>query len=300
MRKVTRAAAVVAALLLAAGVTASSHAQVHVHSRQHVPGEAGRLLERMLDWAYHADDGNVYRNSRHAHPTQNPFRSSRHYRQKVASSWDGYPVRTFVRFDSRAGHGPRVAREYSYAHHGRIHGTGLLHGFDFRPCGHALTTSCDCPETAPVTIVVPVGVDAAGAGAPTPAARPAPPPRRPTERAVLREVREPDGTVRTVITSEPIDADLDAAWRLLEDGDPDEAADRFARLSFDRDRAVEASIGYALAAAQLGDVEAATAALQRAGDLDRVILTSGQRQVVETSIAAVNDEALRGELERLR
>jgi hypothetical protein len=62
-------------------------------------GEAGRILDRTYEAIYRSP--NVYRSSRHFSPLDNPFRSSRHYQQKLASSGDAYHVRTYVHGSTR-------------------------------------------------------------------------------------------------------------------------------------------------------------------------------------------------------
>jgi tetratricopeptide (TPR) repeat protein len=104
---------------------------------------------------------------------------------------------------------------------------------------------------------------------------------RPAQRAVLKQVTQPDGTVRTIITSEPIDApadqadaasSLDRAWKLVKLGDFALAAEAFLELVDDEDFGSQAMLGYAAARAGQGDAEAARNALQRALEADPAVL----------------------------
>lgn len=83
-----------------------------------VRGEMARLLRQAYDYHYRNSNRNVFRSSNHYHPTKNIFRSSNHYQRRLAASFDGYPLRTFVRY---ASHHDGEARErtYSFAHHRR-------------------------------------------------------------------------------------------------------------------------------------------------------------------------------------
>jgi hypothetical protein len=59
-----------------------------------VRGELERLNRQAYDYHYRNSNRNVFRRSRHFHPTRNVFRSSRYYQQRLAASFDGYPLRT--------------------------------------------------------------------------------------------------------------------------------------------------------------------------------------------------------------
>ena len=73
-------------------------APVQTAAAQVVRGEAARLERQAYDYYFRNSNNNVFRRSRHFHPTKNVFRSSRYYQQRVRASTDGYPLRTIVRF----------------------------------------------------------------------------------------------------------------------------------------------------------------------------------------------------------
>ena len=241
-------------------------------------GEAARLARIAYDYAYRNSNNNVFRSSRHAHPTRNPFRSSRHYQQKLAASNDGYPLRSFTRLDRRTSRGSSVV-EYSFAYPRSMRsgeaGIERYSIFDraggYGRIGHL--------------------VDDAGGNrlGPRPADRSADSRQR-RERRVEKPIpmrvihREPvvvqeaflrhevlaDGTVRTVI-SNSTDAelgDLAGAWQLLATGAAQEAAGAFHAAMTDVDHGVEAMVGYGLAQARLGDQAAAAAMIRRAMAID--------------------------------
>ncbi|MCA9295910.1 MAG: hypothetical protein KC983_05320 [Phycisphaerales bacterium] len=99
-----RAVAIAAALLAGVLIGTSAEASVVTNRRLGIiapqpAGEAGRLLDRTYEAIYRSP--NVYRSSRHFSPLDNPFRSSRYYQQKLASSGDAYHVRTYVHGSTR-------------------------------------------------------------------------------------------------------------------------------------------------------------------------------------------------------
>ena len=236
-----------------------------------VRGELARLARQAYDYACRNSNRNVFRSSNHFHPTRNVFRSSNHYKKKLAASFDGYPLRTIVHYTEGWNDEAR-RRSYSFAHH-RRHPAGPVGPrpgwgtFDFGYEYASPELFADEPD--------------APARAAAPALRPKPrsrseiemveirvEPRTPTQRAILQHITLPDGSVKTIITSEPIPATVDDAWGLLDRGNHTEAADLFARHSLDPARGIEATVGYALAAALAGDDPAAAAAIRRARAAD--------------------------------
>ncbi len=93
-------------------------------------------------------------------------------------------------------------------------------------------------------------------------------PREPTQRAVLREVTLADGTVKTIIASEPIEQSVDDAWAVLTRGEHEKAAELFADHVLDEERGAEAMLGHGLAKALSGDIEAGKVSIERAKALD--------------------------------
>ncbi|MHC4947808.1 MAG: tetratricopeptide repeat protein [Planctomycetota bacterium] len=317
--RLTGRLALVLGVLLAAAATDGAAAQrlrrprgdvVRIGLHRDAPGEAGRLRRQAFDYYYRNSNNNVFRNSRHFHPTKNAFRSSRHYRQRVAASWDGEPRRTWVRFTEHGGrrgkgrHGRRGwsrERSYSFAHHNGRYDQDFVYFTDgayLGPDGYW--------EGDGYPLYDPYGVPAAyDDGQLVPLGPPAPaPPRsrrdieqvpihveeRPTRQAVMRQVTQPDGRVRTVITNEAAPPAGDDPWRLLRDGRHEEAAALFDEAMFDDDRGAEATLGYALALLEGGRPERAAAAARRAARidadvLDTVALTAAERERAASLLA---------------
>jgi len=247
-----------------------------------VRGEMARLLRQAYDYHYRNSNRNVFRSSNHYHPTKNIFRSSDHYQRRLAASYDGYPLRTFVRYASHHGDKSRE-HVYSFAHHRRQpYGPGGRAGgwWDSDVSRDDLARILieqdetererfDAEESAPQLPprkkprsrweieTVPVRVIE----------------RRPTQRAVMKTARLPDGTTKTIITSEPIEQTIDDAWALLAQGDCKQATELFATHSLDETDAAEATIGYGLARALAGDEIAAARAIRRARAEDPDVLT---------------------------
>ncbi len=94
----------------------------------------------------------------------------------------------------------------------------------------------------------------------------------PKQQAVLRTIALADGTVKTIITSEPIPHSIDDAWAALKRGEHEEAAKLFAEHTQESDRGAEAMLGHGLARAMSGDDEAAAESIRRALELDPEIL----------------------------
>lgn len=193
LRPGIRLAVLAAAVVLAAPAAALEDGPVYVR------GEIARLARQAYDYNYRNSNRNVFRRSRHFHPTKNVFRSSRYYRDRLAASYAGYPLRTVVH----------------HGHHSGEHGEHLFVYPRRQPYGPSLDGYYLGPEYGDL-----------GWGdrsvEPDPAAEE--PERRrprsreeiemveirvverePTQRAVLKTVIRPDGTVHTVITSEPIE-----------------------------------------------------------------------------------------------
>ena len=261
--------AVLLLALLTPGIAAAQHDEPVI-----VRGELARLARQAYDYAYRNSNRNVFRSSNHFHPTRNVFRSSDHYRKKLAASFDGYPLRTIVHYTEGCGDEARE-RCYSFAHH-RRHPTGPVGphpGWGLGDLGYEYASPAllaEPPTPHPET---------AEPAEPAPRRRPRSRheietveihvhPRKPTQRAVMQQIIQPDGSVKTIITSEPIPVSVDDAWSLLQRGEYDEAADLFARHSLDPPRATEATLGYALAKALAGDDPAAAAAIRRARAAD--------------------------------
>jgi len=248
-----------------------------------VRGEMARLLRQAYDYHYRNSNRNVFRSSNHYHPTKNIFRSSNHYQRRLAASLDGYPLRTIVRYTS---HHDGEARErvYSFAHHRRHpYGPG---GREYGWWDPGVSSD----DLARILIEQETtGEERFGAENPSP---PQPPARtkprsrweietvplrvierRPTQRAVVKTVNLPDGTTKTIITSEPIEETIDDAWTLLAGGDGKRAADLFAARSLDETDGPQAMIGFGLAQALAGDENAAARAIRRARTEDPDVLT---------------------------
>ena len=66
-------------------------------------GEMARLYRQAYDYRYRNSNRNVFRSSRHFHPTRNIFRSSQYYQRRLAASFDGYPRSTTVRYRHQEG-----------------------------------------------------------------------------------------------------------------------------------------------------------------------------------------------------
>ncbi len=247
-----------------------------------VRGELARLARQAYDYQYRNSNGNVFRKSNHNHPTRNVFRSSNHYKRRLAASFDGYPIRTFESYTVRDGDRSRV-RSRSYAYHRRHpQGAGINDfgwgngvgpyelGYERMPTG---AVEGDEWEMEPVEIEE----------EPRVAKRPRTrseiemtvirmEPREPKQRAVLRTVTLADGTVKTIIASEPIAKSVDDAWAVLTRGDHEGAAELFAGHALDADRGAEAMLGHGLARALSGDYEAAAVSVRRAVALDPGVL----------------------------
>jgi hypothetical protein len=259
-----------------------------------VRGEMARLLRQAYDYHYRNSNRNVFRSSNHYHPTKNIFRSSDHYQRRLAVSFDGYPLRTIVRYTSHHD-GEARQRVYSFAHHRRHpYGPGWIEAGWWNP-GVGLDDLARILIEEEETGEKRLDADASVTQAP-----PRPKPRsrweietvpvriierQPTQRAVMRTVNLPDGTTKTIIASEPVEQTIDDAWALLAGGDGKRAADLFAARSLDETDGPQAMIGFALARALTGDESAAARAIQlaRAEDPDvltRLNLDSALREII--------------------
>lgn len=175
-----------------------------------VRGEVARLLRQAYDYEYRNSNNNVFRRSNHNHPTKNVFRSSRYYQRRLAASYSGYPLRTIY-------HGPRGDRSVVYPRR-QPYGPGEYYPGEYGDYGYGYGGG---PCASPTTVVQQVHVT-------QPAPEPAPEPRkqltradiemvpirvarRPaTQKAEIKTVTLPDGRVRTIIASVPIEADTDS------------------------------------------------------------------------------------------
>jgi len=247
-----------------------------------VRGELARLLRQAYDYHYRNSNNNVFRSSNHYHPTKNIFRSSNHYQRRLAASFDGYPLRTIVRYTSRHD-GEARERIYSFAHHRR-------HPYGPGACECGWSNSRVSSGDLAFLLLEEEEAEAERINAREHA--PQPPPRRkprsrweietapvhivkrePTQRAVMKTVSLPNGGTKTIITSVPIDPTLDDAWTLLARGEHEEAAQRFAARSLDEADGAEATVGYGLSRALAGDRRAAASAIRRAQADDPDVLT---------------------------
>ncbi len=275
------------ALAFAGALVAVPEANAQYADFPYVRGEAARLQRQAYDYYYRNSNRNVFRSSRHFHPTRNVFRSSRHYLQRLAASYDGFPLRTTVNFTEHTADGP-VLRSYSFAYPRRSplgpvgfaledpyydldrYGTRGRIGapvYENRAKGsNAILILPDRGAEEPREPIEMVNISAQV---------------RPTQRAVLKQMTQPDGTVRTIITSEPVDAPvsdthttptLDRAWKLVKLGDFEPATEAFLAFVDDAERGAEAMLGYAVARAGQGDAEAARHALRRALEADPEVL----------------------------
>ncbi len=279
------------------------NAQSVVLNEPVVRGEVARLLRQAYDYEHRNSNRNVFRKSRHFHPTQNVFRSSRHYQQRLASSSDGYPRRTFVRFDRSVDGGPREQIEYSFAHHRRspfglpsIEEPGLealvlsdvgrstnrpYRRYECATPNHSRYDQLPAaPQQIEYRLITPesaaAALDADNTQTSADGAR---------TDIVIRHIKQPDGATRTVISNAAVavlDGDsIDDAWRMLAGADDESAAKLFKRHVMHEQRGAEAMVGYGLAKLLAGDVEAAESALRRAQILDEQVLV---RTLIENDL----------------
>lgn len=198
--------------LAAAGSATAQSAWYH----DELPPELQRLMRQAHDYR-HNSNNNVFRSSRHFSPDRNPFRASRHYLQKLAAAHEARPVRTIVQFDERVDDGPRIHREFSFAHHlARYYDDAAPHrsfiGYPLvGPAGSVLLDPVEHPRA-----------HEAARSAFAPAAAPA----RPTQQAAIKRVVLPDGRVKTIIYSVPIDPLERAAGEAVAAGGDDAPASR--------------------------------------------------------------------------
>lgn len=281
-----------------------------------VGGEVERLLRQAYDYQYRNSNRNIFRSSRHFHPTQNIFRSSRHYRQKLAASYDGYPVSTTIRYTHDSGQGHPRGRgrgpheeviSFAYPHGSPLGPVGYGYGaFPVRYYGSAFpgfvdvryglsgrprhegifanryAEDCDAeplrgarlkPRSRNEIEMVALSV----------------PQHEPTQQAVMKTITLEDGTMRTIISSVPIqprdEVSLDEAWKRLAVGDFQQAADAFLDHSLDEQLGAQAILGYGLAEAMNGNEQNGRIALKRAlekdaGLLERIRIDDSMRQVL--------------------
>lgn len=257
-------------------------------------GEMARLYRQAYDYRYRNSNRNVFRSSRHFHPTRNIFRSSRYYQQRLAASFDGYPLSTTVRYRHQEGEHDEE-HVYTFTHPRRypIGPTGAIGGL----YGNVYPTYLNPGYSVayPTSFSYDMPVDAtrrqAGPDARTAYERPRPRTRseiemvpvqvhrgEPTQEAIMQQIMQEDGTVRMIITSvplepeEPEESSLEEAWKFLAVGDYDRAAQAFLTKSQDDDLGAQAMFGYGLVRLLQDDVEAATNAMKRALLIDPEII----------------------------
>lgn len=314
----------VSVIVLAGVLSAPARADDGLITEPVIRGEQARLLRQAYDYAHRNSNNNVYRNSRHFHPTRNVFRSSRHYKQRVAASSDGYPLRTFIRFGrSVDGPNPKLI-EYSYAHHRRspfglpsIEEPGLEallfdggRAYDrspFATCSSrrgwvhygshhegdvAGSRTAPPPEHAPhYQVITPEGTvtNPSNDSGNEQSAR----------EAVLRTVRDDDGSLRTVITnlqSRPKStATMDDAWNALAEGDTARSEQLFQAHVMDELHGPEAMVGHGLARLMQGDEDAARTAFERAQRLDADVLQRIRlSSMLRSRLRALPEEGVEG------
>jgi len=278
------------ALALTAMALAGPQAVAAGHDDVYLRGELDRLYRQAWDYYYRNPNRNVFRSSRHFSPTGNVFRSSRHYQRRLAESYAGFPLRSTFTFTRTRGDGQPRAETISFAHPRRHPAGPVGFGFDLLPAhGYAPYAPLSYPYN-------PYAAIPRSAYDPEPILRRDDQPRQPiemvalgvtvepraaTQTAVLRTVKQADGTVRTIISSVPIAGSalepssapggVDDAWRALAVGDYDVAAKAFKDASLDEARGAEAMCGYGIVRALQGDYEAAVIALERALVVDENI-----------------------------
>lgn len=243
-------------------------------------GEMARLYRQAYDYQYRNSNRNVFRSSRHFHPTKNIFRSSRYYQQRLAASFDGYPLSTTVRYRHQEGdHDEEHAYTFTYPRRQPIGPTGGLYGNVYPtyvdpgysvvyPTNRSYDLPVDStrrsagpnsrseykryrPRTRAEIKMVPVQVHRA----------------EPSQDAIMQQITQEDGTIRILITSVPrmtVETTLDEAWKLLAVGEYDRAAKAFLNESHDDDLGAQAMFGYGLIRLMQDDVEAAAIAMKRA------------------------------------
>lgn len=277
-----------------------------------VRGEAERLLRQAYDYQYRNSNNNVFRSSRHFHPTQNIFRSSRHYQQRLAASYDGYPLRTTIRYGRNNGRGRgRGLHEevISFAHPRRSPQGPTGYGYDAYPVTYygsaypgfddvgygssgrrnymgaftpMYTKACD-PEVIRNELLKPRSRDEIEMVALSV------PQREPTQQAVMKTITLEDGTMKTIISSVPKqpkeDVSLDEAWKRLAVGDYQRAADSFLDHSLDEKLGAQAVLGYGLALALNGNEHDGRIAVKRALEkdanlLERIRIDDSSRQLL--------------------
>ena len=254
-------------------------------------GEMARLYRQAYDYHYRNSNRNVFRSSRHFHPTRNIFRSSRYYQQRLAASFDGYPLSTTVRYRHQEGeHDEEHVYTFTHARRYPIGPTGAIGGL----YGNVYPTYLNPGYSVayPTSFSYDMPVDAtrrqAGPDARTAYERPRPRTRseiemvpaqvhraEPTQEAIMQQITQEDGTVRTIITSvprKPDESSLDEAWKFLAVGDYDRAAQAFLTESQDDDLGAQAMFGYGLIRLMQGDIEAATIAMKRSLMIDPEII----------------------------
>lgn len=205
--------------------------------------EWDRLSRHAYDYYYRNTNDNVYRNSRHFSPTQNVFRSSRYYQQKLIAASETRPIRSFTQITERVGDGEPVVRTFSWAYH---------HPYPFGHYGFRPPWTGDGP--GPAYSVNRNTVRVADIRWERPAA---------TDAPIVQKYTLPSGKTVTTVVSLPRDLDIDDAWQLLADGAHRTAATIFAQFT-DGSRAAEAHLGHGLALARSGDTRAAALALDEA------------------------------------
>jgi len=198
-----------AACLVVAAATLLLPLAVNAHA-QTAEGEMLRFLRQAEAYFEHNSNNNVFRSSRHFHPSRNALRSSRHYRQRLAASNESYPVRSFGRYTETI-NGEQFVRSWDHAH---PRGDRYTVRPEQSGPGHGLGPRGTSETSLPIAIDpvrAPEGRTTVEAFAAHRAER-----RRPTQQAVMERVVNADGSISTLIRSVPIASVADGAEPLAE------------------------------------------------------------------------------------
>ena len=251
-------------------------------------GEMAQLYRQAYDYRYRNSNRNVFRSSRHFHPTRNIFRSSRYYQQRLAASFDGYPLSTTVRYRHQEGdHDEEHVYTFTYPRRHPIGPTGGLYG-NVYPTYPDPGYSVVYPTNRSYDLPVDSTRRSAGPNSRSEYKRSRPRARseiemvpvqvhraEPTQEAIIQQITQEDGTVRTIITSvprKPDESSLDEAWKFLAVGEYDRASLAFLTESQDDDLGAQSMFGYGLVRLLQDDVKAATTAMKRALLIDPDII----------------------------
>ncbi|MCZ6834737.1 MAG: hypothetical protein O7G85_03090 [Planctomycetota bacterium] len=231
----------------------SSEVAARQYGSGYVRGEAERLMRHAYDYRYRNSNHNIFRSSRHASPLGNIFRSSRHYQQRLAASYDGYPVSTTIRYDRSVtrGRGKPGRGKAGQGKAGKGHARKNRRG---KGKNRSVTISYAYPrrypqgptgfysDLRPVYQVDPYLIQPGGGygySPPVPVWERNPPPilrakeaprspeaiemvalnvqavdRKATQRVIVQTIINPDGTISKIITSVPIEDSTSPGDRL--------------------------------------------------------------------------------------